>query len=142
MQQEYIDKYGYEGELWKPDYKAYNAACDGDKPIDAVISIWDKEISLGGMHLHQIWSAQCESTRDLTIEWLSHNLLCFDRIRLKMRPIGDNSPQEELFEKWLDHIGESNEKIKMVFSSHKPTIGMFRRRGIFVFDCNQGEICP
>lgn len=26
-----------------------------------------------------------------------------------------------------------------VFSSHKPTIEMFRKRGIFVFDCNQGE---
>jgi hypothetical protein len=68
-----------------------------------------------------------------------------------MRPIGDDTPQEELFEKWcidlwpklkpLDWsvINYTRSDIEMVFSSHKPTIDMFRKRGIFVLDCNQGQ---
>ncbi len=76
------------------------------------------------------------------------------QVVLKMRPIGLDCPIERLMEHWLIEegvkslpplkVGESRGNmqvfpIDMVFSSHGPTIAMFRARGVFVFDCNQGE---
>lgn len=126
---------------WSPNWEAYNAACNGDRPIEPVISIWNKEISLGMMDYHQIWSGRCESVRVKTEAWLKEPLLCFESSQLKMRPIGNPWPQEALFESWYDMHGVNypRDNIEMVFSSHKPTIEMLRRRGVFVFDCGQGE---
>lgn len=149
MQQEYIDKYGYE---------AYNAACDRDHLIDQTALVFRKlhysSYEIGGSDI-QIWTDRCESTKVKTVKWLDGKELFYDS--LKMRPMGDDSPKEVLFEKWLDehyYSGDGKcmlrwadhsqcckkDSIEMVFSSHKPTIDMFRRRGVFVFDCNQGEI--
>ena len=117
----------------------------------SVISIWNDQISLGGMGKHQIWSKRCESERDETGKWLEKNLLCFESNQLKMRPIGDNTPYHELKEKWLDEYINSNEYVKNIFQnrgkspiefvidSDKDSIEMWKRREVFVFDCNQKE---
>lgn len=138
-------------ETFKPDYPAYYEACDKDPDFSCVTQLWNNEISLGMMGNHQIWTDRPESTRDLTEKWLNNKLVCFESTQLKMRPIGDDRPQEELFEEWLIDLPSSlitgyvegkndlNEKPDFVFSSHEPTIAMFRARGVFVFDCNQGD---
>lgn len=144
------------GKGWKPDYGAYNAACEGDCLIKPVAEVYEDMRFQRGVQKgdFQIWSSQCESTKYKTYEWLHKNNLFFNT--LKMRPIGDDSPQEELFEKWCNqyHLSlmpgiqplskdsphESSymkSPIEMIFSSHKPTTEMFRKRGVFVFDCNQ-----
>jgi len=136
---------------WKQDFPAYYEACDKDPDFSCVTQLWNNEISLGMMGNHQIWTDRPESTRDLTEKWLNNKLVCFESTQLKMRPIGDDRPQEELFEEWLIDLPSSlitgyvegkndlNEKPDFVFSSHEPTIAMFRARGVFVFDCNQGD---
>lgn len=151
MQQEYIDKYGYEGELWKPNWESYNAACEGDEPITSVRQIFNSLVlndycrtngKLMGHIEIQLWSERCVSNIEKTTKWIDkhlyYNFCDFDfDMTLKMRPIGDDSPQEELFEKWVDQFADARKEIEMVFSSHKPTIDMLRRRGVFVFDCGQ-----
>lgn len=152
---------------WEPDWKSFHEACDKDEPIEPVIEIWNQQISLGMMNFHGIWSGRCESVRDKTEKWLEKHLLCFNPKQLKMRPIGDSTPDDELKEKWLDEYislknDESNiyrkysgqkalslenqqkefrEKgdIDFVFDDRPKVVRMWRRRGIFVFNCAQHD---
>ena len=144
---------------WKPDWKAFYEACDQDKPIEAVISIWNDQISLGAMGKHQIWSGRCASVREKTEKWLHEHLLCFESHQLKMRLIGDNTPDDQLKERWWREYYDSlypkldkdsiegteyhrKEKIEFVFTSNPKEIAMWRKYGIFVFNCAQhdGEV--
>ncbi len=150
---------------FQPDYKAYNEACGGDKiiePIDKIL--WDLCHSDSDI---EIWSTRNNGDElQKTIKWMYHNISSLWSYQkrynlksnefMKFRPTGDTTPQEVLFERWLDDYVNTpsydNAKYKnpkdlrtcvkdynidFVFSSHKPTIEMFRRRGVFVFDCNQ-----
>lgn len=139
----------YTGELvkaigWKPDWKAFYEACDQDKPIEPVVIIW--HLFEAGFHLnpdnYQIWTGRFESVREKTIEWLQNNLCIYNdswlETNLKMRPIGDSTPDDELKERWLDeHLARGGKPIEFAFDSDPQSIAMWRRRGVFVFDCNQ-----
>ncbi len=137
---------------WKPNYKAYNEACGGDeaiKPVSrtALSLIFDIDT--------QIWSSQCTSIKEPMVKWITDNIADISYMnqswlnKLKMRPIDDTRPKEVLFEGCLDELIKNDPDtydivnripkypVDFVFSSHKPTIDMFRRRGVFVFDCNQ-----
>ena len=122
---------------WKPDWKSFHEACIYDSPIQPAIQQWDNQIGLGMMNEHQIWSGRCESVREQTEKWLQHNLLCFFPCQLKMRPIGDNIPDDQLKEKWLDEAVAGGKIVEYVFDYRPKVVRMWRRRGIFVFDCNQ-----
>ncbi len=124
---------------WKPDWKAFYEACDQDIPIESpkiiLYNLWVRE----GEDI-QIWSGRCESVRDKTINWLNKKIFPYskgDIPKLKMRPIGDNTPDDQLKERWLDEALARGEKIEFVFDSDPQSIALWRRRGIFVFDCNQ-----
>lgn len=136
---------------WKPDWKAFYEACDMDEPIVPVINllnryldnidIWNQEVG--------IWSGRCESVKEKTIDWLEINIdptKDWEK-RLKMRQIGDNTPDDQLKEKWLDELIEKsclegtdkNNVIEMVFDDRPKVIRMWRKRGIFVFNCCQHD---
>jgi len=127
-----------------PDWKSFYEACDKDEPIVPTIRTFidlfdEKEI--------KIWSGRCESVREKTTNWLieqTAHFLCRKWIdkNLKMRPIGDYTPDDQLKEKWLnEYIDDMGNQIyhdiEFVFDSDKKSIQMWRIRGIFVFDCNQ-----
>lgn len=144
--------YGYKEGIfqeWKPDWKSFYEACELDKPILPVIKILNKLAKTMDI---QIWSGRCESVREKTEHWLEFNCFPFriSSSNLKMRPEGDNTPLNELKKMWLrsscSHIslnietGEetwSGHGIDFLFDSDPASIAMYRRRGIFVFDCNQ-----
>ena len=141
---------------WQADYASYYAACDQDKPI---YPVWDSFNHIRQWHEdYQIWTDRCESTREKTINWLMNRCplrpAYWDKESwnyiLKMRPIGDERPTDQLFEQWItDHYTSlyphldkdaiegttyyRKEKIEMAFSSNPAVISMFRRRGIFHF---------
>lgn len=125
---------------WRPDWEAFFDACDQDEPISPVIQIWDDQISLGAMSFHKIWSGRSESVRKKTEKWLNTHLLCFESHQLKMRPIGNTEPDEVLKERWLDEEIEKGKNVNFVFDDGPKAIRMWRRRGIFVFDCNQTSV--
>jgi hypothetical protein len=157
---------------WQPDWPAFYEACDKDVPIKQTISLFNlfmnknwcevSKVFMGSTEI-QIWSRRCESVRDKTIDWL-HEHIGLDFYEdyncplIKMRPVGDYTPDDQLKEKWLDEylgtmypplepvnkenngkIYKRKEMIDFVFDSDPKSIEMWRRRGIFVFDCNQDE---
>lgn len=124
----------------KPDWQSFYEACDKDEPLPTcmIFNILHCSHICDDKDVH-IWSGRCESVRDKTQKWIRQYCSSFfDFSKLKMRPIGDSTPQEKLFLDW-SLLEENRGVIKMVFSCHKPTIEMFRGLGIFVFDCNQKE---
>lgn len=140
---------------FQPDWQAFYEACDQDKPIKPTIEMLNL---LSNNHEIQIWSGRCESVRDKTIGWLCENEIIppLHTFELKMRPIGDSTPDDELKERWLDEyihnaqIEAASEAItgsgvsfinpiEMVFEDRPKVIRMWRRRGIFVFNCCQHD---
>ncbi len=137
--------YGYQsfkedGSLFeKPDWKSFYEACDQDKPIKPVLDTF-----IHFNHDVQIWSGRCESVREKTLKWLVDLTgYCEDygywNRRLKMRPVGDNTPDDQLKERWLDEVLAQGKTIDFVFDSDRKSIAMWRRRGIFVFNCCQHD---
>jgi len=116
-----------------PDWKAFYEACDQDKPIEPVCELFD---DLAVNNEIEIWSGRCESVREKTYTWLYDNIPFSGQV-LRMRPIGDYTPDDILKEKWLDEAISQGKKIDFVFDDRKKVCDMWRRRGIFVFDVNQ-----
>lgn len=137
---------------WQPDYRAFYEACDKDLPIAAAVKIANSFFM--NNILYQIWTARCESVRQQTENWLDAHDIQYTE--LKMRPIGDSTPDDVLKEKWLDEFIENAhvkaatnaitgsgiayvDKIDFVFDDRPKVIRMWRRRGIFVFNCCQHD---
>ena len=128
-----------DGKRFKPNWKAFYEECDKDIPIEPVI------LTMRRLSQHdeiQIWSGRCESVRDKTVDWLYHKIPCFCPMswfdkNLKMRPIGDSTPDDVLKERWLDEALGNGEQISFVVDDRPKVVRMWRRRGIFVFDVNQ-----
>jgi hypothetical protein len=124
-----------------PDWHAFYEACDKDSPILPTISIfnllWENRTGDGDV---VIWSGRCESVREKTEKWLYDNLHFGETWpHLQMRPIGDNIPDDQLKEKWLNEDISKGETIEMVFDDRPKVVRMWRKNGIFVFDVNQME---
>lgn len=121
---------------WKPDWKSFYEACDQDSVISPVWHIF-LDMKDNPEYEIQIWSGRCESVRKKTVKWLNTHLLWDGTQELKMRPIGDSTPDFELKERWLDELLAMGQKIDFVFDSDPFSIEMWRRRGVFVFNCLQ-----
>lgn len=128
------------------DEKAYYEACDKDMPITQTIEILKQFMMNDGLDKSfdiEIWTDRPESVRQKTIEWLvknieiyPYNLGYFDSI-LKMRPVRNYMPEDQLKKFWLDEAIAAGKTIEFVFDSDQESTQMWKRRGIFVFDCNQ-----
>lgn len=124
--------------IWKPDWKSFFEACDKDRPIVHVIAMLNALENTYTLGI-EIWSGRCESVRARTNTWLIQNgITDLERIKnLKMRPEGDSTPDDVLKERWLDETIAQNKRVDFVFDDRPKVVRMWRRRGIFVFDCNQ-----
>lgn len=123
---------------WKPDWRAFYDSCDKDRPIVPVIAMLNALENTYTLGI-EIWSGRCESVRERTNTWLIRNgITDLERVKnLKMRPIGDYTPDDELKEKWPDETISEGKRVDFVFDDRPKVVRMWRRRGIFVFDCNQ-----
>ncbi len=131
---------------WQENWKSFYEACDKDIPIEPVMKIFShvsKEIDV------QIWSGRCESVRQKTIDWFFDKWFIgafekplkawIDQI-LKMRPIGNTEPDDKLKEMWLhDAKILEGKTIDFVFEDRKKVCDIWRRHGIFVFNCCQHD---
>ena len=129
------------GEKFKPRWKEFFEACDKDKRIHATCNIVQMMLACDDDPYFEIWSGRCESVRQKTIDWLEINIDPTKDwgLRLKMRPIGDSTPDDQLKEKWLDEASAEGEHIEFVFDDRPKVVRMWRRRGIFVFNCAQHD---
>lgn len=113
------------------------------------IAIWPVVRAMESLHLNnvtnkdceiQIWSGRCESVRDITEHWLKYIVGQFTYSKLKMRPIGNDAPNDRLKEMWLEeHLAEGGKPVEAVFESELKTVDMYRKHGIFVFNCCQND---
>lgn len=129
--------YSVSYDKWKPDWNAFYEACDRDEPNDPVVKLY-KKIWFENDYYEsiEIWSGRSECVRKKTEDWLDrHDIRYFN---LKMRPIGNYAPDEELKEMWLhDAKILEGKNIEYVFDDRPKVVRMWRRHGIFVFNCNQ-----
>ena len=128
-------------EKFKPDYKAFNELCDKDQPIWPTIRLFQLiQENLTTQNI-QIWSGRCESVRGKTEYWLNEYVcpMKWGDKRLKMRPIGDSTPDEQLKERWLDDHLSTGGKVDFVVDDRPKVLRMYQRRGIFTFDVGQGK---
>ena len=119
---------------WKPDWKAFYEACDKDYRIEPTVAllnsifrtfIWGDYRDSSKVPI-EIWSGRCESVRQKTVEWFYRNSVP-TTIKLKMRPIGDYTPDDQLKERWLDeHIAGGGMPIEMVFDDRPKVVRMCR----------------
>lgn len=140
--------------VFNPDYDAYKAACGGDVPIKAVLQIYNSLAKYEFFPSIEFWTSRCESTKHQTISWFVSNKIYIGNYRLKMRPVGNSEPAHALKERWLDEYmkwpelesptSENEEKIyrrndlpDFVFDADPDSIAMWRRRGVYCFDCRQ-----
>lgn len=150
------------GEKFKLDWKSFYEACEGDSVIEPGLSAFGRYWIGENPCYVKIWTGRCESQREKTVEWLQKNWFLglysheVDLLRsiIKMRPIGDTTPEHELKERWLDEMIQKScddaskgiknyhkgvNEIDFIFESDPQSILMFRKRGIFVFDCRQNK---
>lgn len=131
------------GEKFEPNWKSFFEACDKDGLIIPAWTIFRDTIDAHSYKDVQIWSGRCESVREKTERWLmkyySPATLSNFPIVLKMRPIGDNTPDDQLKERWLDEALSEGKIIEFVFDDRKKVLNMWIRRDIFVFDVSQGN---
>lgn len=123
----------------KQNWKAFHEECIYDSPILPVIKVLDNFIVLDCEI--QIWSGRCESVRSQTEEWLAMHVIENDKypIKLKMRPVRDYTPDDQLKEQWLDEALSQGKEVACVFDDRPKVVRMWKRRGIFVFNCYQDE---
>jgi hypothetical protein len=136
------------GEKWQSDWQAYFEACSEDDPITEVVCLL-QDLNMFYEDNIEIWTTRSENVRDKTMDWIYAKITTsFVDKQLKMRAIGDDRPAHVIKEEWIntiipecayDDICNIAEKyiIKMVFESDPESIAMYRRNGIFVFDCRQ-----
>lgn len=125
---------------FKPDWKSFYESCDKDTPIQPVIDVLYNFAVKDGIEF-KIWSGRCESVKQKTLDWLNKYLhFKINESDIKMRPIGDSTPDEILKEMWLhDAMILEGKTIEFAFDDRKKVIEMWRRHGIFVFDVSQGK---
>lgn len=135
-------KIGSDLSKFKPDWKSFYESCDKDEPIKETVDLLHRLFECE-LDIH-IWSGRCESVREKTEEWLLDNIKMKYCVRfnpstnLKMRPIGDSTPDEILKEKWLDEALAVGNNIDFVFDAK--VVRMWGRKGIFVFNCCQHDM--
>jgi len=131
---------------FKPDWRSFYESCSDDTPIEPTINIFRQQIFFSKPYDEdlgwEIWSGRCESVKEKTVDWLIKNVSHFFSLKrfvnqIKMRPIGDYTPDNQLKERWLDEFISKGGKIDFVFDDRPKVVAMWRSRGVFVFDCNQ-----
>lgn len=83
-----------------------------------------------------ILSGRSEAVRKQTDKWLLDNHILYET--LKMRPVGDYTPDDELKLKWLNEL-RNQEIVACVFDDRKKVVDMWRREGLCCFQVAEGD---
>ena len=117
------------------NWKAFDAGIPNDKVNEPVAEVFDAMI-MGG-HTVILASGRSERTRIATQDWLRKNGFGMYQ-KLYMRKADDfRSDDIVKLEILGEIISDYGKKPDMVFDDRKRVVDMWRRNGIWVFDCNQ-----
>jgi phosphoglycolate phosphatase-like HAD superfamily hydrolase len=117
------------------NWPAFNKAISNDKPIWQVIEVLFSLKNDGWGII--LCSGRSEDSRQDTIDWLVDYGI-WDKVSgLYMRKSKDYRSDDIIKEELLNQILKDGYNPLMVFDDRKRVVEMWRRRGLFVFDCNQ-----
>jgi hydroxymethylpyrimidine pyrophosphatase-like HAD family hydrolase len=117
------------------NWKAFDAGIPNDKVNEPVATVMCNMASWG--HNIILASGRNERSRDATVAWLDANDLSLYE-KLYMRKADDYRSDDIVKQEILDQIiADYGKKPDMVFDDRKRVVDMWRRNGIWVFDCNQ-----
>lgn len=114
------------------NWNAYNAAMHNDTPISPVILVLNALAFCG--HAIVLSSGRQTKDRTATIEWMKKYGVEFDE--LHMRVTSDYRDDTIVKEEMLREI-EKTYDVVAVFDDRVKVVDMWRKNGLYVFDCNR-----
>jgi len=119
------------------NWKAFEAGIPNDDVNLPVAEVFRQLVSDAAFTDVVLASGRSEKTREATEDWLRfYNLQGYQK--LYMRQDGDYRSDVDVKSEILDQIiVDFGKKPDMVFDDRKGVVDMWKRNGIWVFDCNQ-----
>ena len=118
------------------DWRAFFAACPGDRPIDDVIYI-SQALHEAGATIKLI-TGRSDEIRAETEAWLAEFGVSYES--MFMRKAGDHREDSAVKAELLDQLkAESSEPIWGVFEDRRQVVDMYRAKGLRVFQVAAGE---
>lgn len=105
------------------DWESFHAASVNDIPKYGILRTYQALQATG--HYLEIWTGRDEKHRAATIKWLAEHGI--HKPKLKMRPDGDHTPDDEMKSAWLDEL---NLPVQLIFEDRARVVAMWRKRGI------------
>lgn len=121
------------------NWKAFDAGMAEDKPIYPVIAALVSFKRADTNNRIILCSGRSEPNRGVTVDWLKRHNIWQYVDNLYMRAANDYRADDIIKEELLDRILEDGYYPAMVFDDRPRVVRMWRRRGLYVFDCNQTE---
>jgi len=119
------------------NWAAFEAGIPNDSVNEPVVKVFDA-MSLNG-HTIILASGRNERSRSATEVWLRQNIL-HDYEKLYMRKADDFRSDDIVKDEIIDEIVADYGKLPDMWFDDRPrVVRAVRKRGIFVFDCYQGE---
>jgi phosphoglycolate phosphatase-like HAD superfamily hydrolase len=119
------------------NWAAFDAGIPNDKVNEPVAAVFREFAVDQAFHDIVLASGRNERSRQATEDWLAANRLTGWQ-KLYMRPADDFRGDDIVKREMLDDIiSDYGKKPDMVFDDRKRVVDMWRRNGIWVFDCNQ-----
>lgn len=125
---------------FKPDWRAFFAACVHDQPNKPVIATLHS-LFMSGAECW-IWSGRSDEVRSDTVAWLrehAHFGRALLASMLRMRAAGDFTPDEVLKKQWLDAMATPDrERLVAIFDDRDKVVAMWRAAGVPCFQVAPG----
>lgn len=120
-------------------------ACDKDDPNEPIVKIFNslrrEELHCG--HLFNeiwIWSGRSMSVQHKTELWMNRYIGIYGPDHLKMRPIGNSIPDQDLKRKWYEELSIADkERLVCIFDDRKKVVDMWRSLGITCLQVAPGD---
>lgn len=121
-------------------WKKFYAACVNDTPNRAVINTLHYLARMVDVEV-RIWSGRSDEVKEETLHWLREHVRLPAVIEtLRMRPMNDYTPDEQLKKAWLDELS-SDERSRLIatFDDRDRVVRMWREAGVACFQVAAGN---
>jgi len=118
------------------DWESYFALCHLDAPNSPLIDTY--RALLGDGHFVEIWTGRAGEYRAKTEEWIKTHLGPVPD-RLRMRPPGDRTDDNEMKKSWLYEARASGDQVILVFEDRQRVVKMWRDEGVLCAQVADGN---
>jgi len=121
------------------DWEKFHDECINDEPIESMIDLLDT-IVIDGCNKVVFCTTRPDTTKDVTIEWISRNTAMFGcEVNILMRKSGDHRPDHVIKLENLENSGLTPEKVLFIVEDRKQVVVALRDAGYKVLQCAEGD---